>query len=307
MKDRELLTKLNNLNQVKPSDDWKERNRSVLISQVSATRATDRKYNIFKLSFQMITSVSQPVMVVLLLFIVTGAVGVNLRIGEGSAPGDSLYIAKKISEKTRASFTFNEKKKAKLGVEFAKNRALEIEKVMADSDSGDKDEVEKLVNDLKSEIIVAKNRIEKFYSPSVLDNNTNSDIIESVNDSGSQLEVNEVEESITIHTANSEKDNAGIEVSGGSNNTGGVTAEDTGEDLNIQPLKESPPNLILAEVEDLIEKEDYATAIKRLDDAAALVDAINNEDVDKFVASSTENDLNKEGILVDDVSTSTIK
>jgi len=65
------------------------------------------------------------------LILVIGVGGVYE--SKNSKPGDSLYIAKIISEQAQLAMTFNDKDKARLGLEFATNRAKEITQVLEES------------------------------------------------------------------------------------------------------------------------------------------------------------------------------
>ena len=53
-------------------------------------------------------------------------------MAEKTKPGDSLYIAKIVSEKTQYALTFDDKSKAQLGLQFATNRVEEMNKVLAE-------------------------------------------------------------------------------------------------------------------------------------------------------------------------------
>lgn len=97
------------------------------------------------------------------------AVGIGgVYASKNSKPGDSLYIAKIISERTQLAMTFNEKDKAKLGLEFAANRAKEITQVLKDEGQSDasKEKLENLAKNFKKEISQAKGRLTAIKSAS---------------------------------------------------------------------------------------------------------------------------------------------
>jgi hypothetical protein len=73
-----------------------------------------------------------------------------------------LYIAKIISEKAQFAITFDEKDKAKLGVEFAANRAKEMIQVLKDSGQtaeGANNKLQTLSQNFKKEISQVKKRL----------------------------------------------------------------------------------------------------------------------------------------------------
>src|SRR3989339_293021 len=105
----------------------------------------------FAQKLSLLRYVSQPVMAVFLIAgVLLGGGFFSLNAAKDTKPGDSLYIAKIISEKTQFALTFNEKKKVKLGIEFAGNRAKEITQVL--SEEGDVEiRVEKLKDNFKKQ------------------------------------------------------------------------------------------------------------------------------------------------------------
>ncbi|MCK5416492.1 hypothetical protein KAI92_03635 [Candidatus Parcubacteria bacterium] len=274
MKDRELLTQLNKLSEITPSRNWKSDNRNILISQISGQSSDEKGYSFFKLSLQIITSLSQPAMVVVLLFVIIGAIGIKFNIGENTKPGDSLYIAKRISERTRSSLVFNEKEKMQLGIQFAKNRVEEIEKVLAGVDN-DKD-VDELVYDFNNEIAVARDRIGKFYTPS---NNVVGDEDDENNNENEDGDIIEDEEEVLVFSANSDKQDSGVSITDSKVvEEDVVEAPENTEEVQVSSTDEiqDSPHDILGQVEELIEQEDYEAALEKLDEASDAVENISN-------------------------------
>ncbi len=170
MTEKELLEKLNNLKNIKPDNEWKRNNRDILLSQISAGNYNNKEkvvertiwFNVFSYARNFI---SQPVAVVSLILCALFGSGVaSIYAARGAKPGDSLYIAKIISEKAQLAITFGEEKKAKLGLEFASNRAKEMSQVLIEEGNSEdkKEATEKLEEDFKKEIKVAKNRLKKM-------------------------------------------------------------------------------------------------------------------------------------------------
>lgn len=170
MENKELIKKLNNLKSIKPDQSWRKSYQDILLSQISAGAEADKSESSnLKIIWQLITpgktliDMAKPVWATSLASVLILVIGIGgVYASKNSKPGDSLYIAKIISEKTQLVMTFNEKDKAKLGLEFATNRAKEITRVLEESkepeDKKDK-KVEQLSQDFKKEINQVKNRL----------------------------------------------------------------------------------------------------------------------------------------------------
>jgi hypothetical protein len=168
MEDKELLKKLNNLKDITLDSTWKNNYRDILYSQISANQSVEVKSN-FRIIFeavdpgQILIKLAKPVWSISLagvLILIVGAASVYA--SKNSLPGDSLYIAKIISEKAQLMMAFNEKDKAKLGVEFATNRAKEMMQVLNDtgqSSEVNSDKLKTLSQNFKKEISQVKDRL----------------------------------------------------------------------------------------------------------------------------------------------------
>lgn len=170
MSELDILKQLSDLKNIKPDQAWKAAKREFLRKQIETAApgqtAAARPSGFFawlRWPVMALRSVSQPALAVTLiaLFMVSSGIA-SLKASRDTNPGDSLYIAKIISEKTQLALTFNEKEKARLGIEFAGNRANEYSRLLA-ADNGLNDErMEKLVNDFKKEIDTVKSRLERI-------------------------------------------------------------------------------------------------------------------------------------------------
>lgn len=169
MEDRELLQKLNNLKTIRPDDNFKKNYREVLYSQISAGVTENKSASNLKIIWdgimpgKVFLGMIKPVWVTSLVSVLILIIGVGgVYASKNSKPGDSLYIAKIISEKAQFAMAFNEKDKAKLGLEFAANRAKEITQVLGESkEPEDKkgETVKQLSQNFKKEISQVKNRL----------------------------------------------------------------------------------------------------------------------------------------------------
>ncbi len=212
-----------------------------MLNQINAGNEDLKKksliLDLFNLPINLIQNFSQPItatFLVVFLFLTGGFVG--LRASVDTRPGDSLYIAKIVGEKTQLALAFTDKKKAQLGIEFAVKRAAEIKQVIAEEDESifKDDKVERLVNDFKKEISAVKLRIEKISKQSVVD--------EFVEDESVELELVFTEES--EDPVVEEQDNESQVFSAGSNKT------ETGLQISASP--ESSESEVVAQTEEII-------------------------------------------------------
>jgi len=302
MKDKDLIKELNSLNSVKPDQSWKEANRDILFSQISNTQALDSTENFsFSLFFEKLThSIKHPVLsLALVVLLVTVGGFTNFNIFEDSRPGDSLYIAKKISEKTQQAFTFNQKKKAQLSVQFVENRVKELESILADEENQDRqDRVARLTNDIKEEIKHVKTRIEKISSDQEEDKDSAQDEMMDEEDPIFSANLGKGDDGISV----SEDDDLVVEENGinevveeniislefedsVSKNTDVSSSSE--EDIDIdnndsatsseELLETSNHDQLLNEVKELIEMDNFDKTIEKLDEMADNFSSENGE------------------------------
>lgn len=105
MKEKDIIQKLNILKEVKPDNNWKTQSREVLLSQISQAE-TVPEFSWFritgqKLILQMLRTTLQPAVAsFLFVILVLGGGFISVVASKNTMPGDSLYIAKIINEKT---------------------------------------------------------------------------------------------------------------------------------------------------------------------------------------------------------------
>ncbi len=285
-----------------PDLAWKESQRSIVLNQINAgSIELGRAYSfrdLFMIPLNTVQNFSQPILatfVVVFLFLTGGVF--SLRASQNAKPGDSLYVAKIVGEKTQLALTFSDKKKAQLGLIFAANRATEIKQVIAEDGEGvvKEDKVEKLVSDYKKEITAAKQRIGKITEATkgaMLSNpNTNQEV--DVNDVNRELngdgsDTGDAGEAPgQIFSAGSSKSNNGLVVSGGTATTNETDANNTGTspkanpaevkkssstEENLAPKKESPES-ILEQASKLLNADSFDEAFDKLDQVGTAIDS----------------------------------
>ena len=312
MTEKDLLKQLNTYKDIKADSTWKEENRAVLLNQITNSSSTPEAgfsfgkiANSFKVYSDIfyngiVKNLGQPVILTSMsVLTVLGGGIMSIHASRNTTPGDSLYIAKKISERTQLAFTFSEKKKAQLNISFAKNRATEIVQVMsAEKTNEQKQEiVEQLKGDFKNEISKVKTRINKI----------NKDIEEEAKNDTEEVLVEE-----NLFTANLGKGKDGISISEPKvDNTVKEQEESSQEESTTSPeileienasttvseeIKDASSDDILSEVNDLIESEDFDASLEKLDEVNTSFDKeVENGEVkgvmeenEEVTASTTE-------------------
>ena len=323
MEEKELLTQLRKLKNIKPDTIWKNNNREILLSQISNGKVNKsdnfNNINILKdmLPRQIMEALSQPVAVVFLIFFfVFGASILSLNASRGTVPGDSFYIAKIISEKARSTFAFSEKEKAKLSIEFASNRTKEITQVLAEFDQSKEEKeakVEKLAKNFKKEINVVKNRIAKIRKRS-------EEKIEAREEEPTET----LDEEIQMFSANLGKDEQGVQISETKQiidskdliseeadvSDVSTTSEDLATSTSLEEREElseiiDDPQKILEEAEKLFAEEDYNGTLNKLQEVNVIIDQLNANDENKgdvkgesdSKASTTDREIDEGDIL----------
>ena len=299
MPNRNLLKQLNNLKNIQAQDDFKKENRNILLNQVYSgdRESSEISFNWLeavtkKIPLDMFRSVPHSAFVgAFVLVLLFGASFFGMNVAENANPGDPLYIAKIAGEKTQLVFTFNEKKKVELGLEFAGNRAKELSSVLSEVKyEGDNEEtVSQLVDDFRKEINGVKTRIEKI-SKNTEPQEDNADIEDDI------LE----DENAGVFSANLGREENGIEVSDRNEEVAGEVeiidvhddsllerdviiseepeenASSTIEDeIEDEVLEQGDPEGIIDEAKELLEGDNYIEILSKMDEAE---DAISQVD-----------------------------
>ena len=317
MNDKQLLKEFKKISSLKPNQEWKAQNRELLLNQISSTVETS-KLNYFNFVLKSFSLMPQSAMVAVFIFVIILSGGIlGLQAAKNAIPGDSLYIAKIVREKTKFALTFNDKNKARLGLEFAGNRAKEINQVLANADvSENKDEkVEKLMIDFHKEMSATKTRLEKI-------NQNNKEIpVVSPDDNLEQEQDNVVETELAkndeedshVFSANLGKDENGLQIydineSKNINTDTATNSEDitfVNDDQNASTTESestegestetstASPEEILKQAGDSLEDDDIGATLILMEEAGQVVDQqVDEQGVDESgSATSTEVDL----------------
>lgn len=162
--EKDLLQKLNNLKEIKPSKDWKEKNRQVLVSQISAfQKAKEIKIQEeIPVKRGFFSIINQPAWAVFCIVLIIIGGGFSAQAAKNIKPGNSMYIARIMSEKAQVAMTFNKEKRVRLDMKFAQNRAREITEVLADPAfdyETDSEKAAKLAKNFRKDLNTIKEKI----------------------------------------------------------------------------------------------------------------------------------------------------
>lgn len=277
MSDKEILSQLNKLKDIKPDSKWREESKGVLMNQIYGFGSSEERVGFFMRIYQslpvrVLRTIPQPVLVVFVLMSMLGGGITSFKVARETKPGDSLYVAKIVSEKTQRAFTFDEKKKLKLEIEFAKNRAQEIDKILSDDDSDNDDQVKDMIASFNKDLGTIKTKIKEM-------NHDIDDVEVAVNDDEND---DLVEDDAMVFSANSGKDENRIETTEVDEiaTTTIATTTDMIEDDS------GDAHLVLTEAGELLDGDDYLATLRKLDKAEEIVTNIAlNKNVE---ATSTE-------------------
>jgi hypothetical protein len=280
MENKELLKQLSGLKSIVPDSDWKERNREILLSQISNSEVTVSAEakgfaNILILPQKLARVFSTPSWAVFFVcvLVLSGSV-FSVGAAHLSKPDSSLYIARIISEKARLAVTFNKEEKTKLSFKFASDHAKDITEILANTDLNDetaKNKTEKLTENFKQEIKVAKNKLKEMKVPE------------------GSIPANEGAEDANIFSANLGRDEKGVQIAEPENPNIEIAkrlvppvAKNTQEEkATTTPVKiesTSPSDnahKVLEEAEDLFNVKDYGGALNKLQEANNIMENVN--------------------------------
>ena len=317
--EKKIILQLHNLKKVAPRAEWKRKDRARLLMQIENRAAEEqtqapgkeqKNYSLFRLPSFRLSRISQPMLAVILIIafmLASSVAGINA--AQNSKPGDSLYIAKIISEKTQQVLTFTDKSKARLSLEFAGKRAQELSQVLAEPNGQSKEErVEKLVMNFKREIDNVKSRIVKI-SPDAT--KAKKVLKPEIKDPAAETD----EDGLPIFSAQVGRDENGIEIFEPLETTESMiigTATGGGEEIlepdaavttstdtayissstDIAPEPDSSavsdPQAILDQAELLFNSEDYSATLSKLAEADQAISQVDTGQVKGEAAADSD-------------------
>lgn len=173
MTEKDLIAKLNKLQEIKPDAAWLASNRELLLSQVSNSGAREiSPWQSFIINLSSLaTAAAKPVYALgAFVLILLGGSVFSHQIFSGAQPYDSMYIARIISEKAKLNTVIDTKERNILAVQFATEHAQDISAVLADpmfNKEENQDQVAKLNESFNREITTVKSHIDDIEEPAV--------------------------------------------------------------------------------------------------------------------------------------------
>ncbi len=205
MTEKELIKNLSDLKNLSADELWVKKNREVLSYQIFNGNEYKETVLGFLEKFSLLTKrLLQPTPIaalIALFFVMSGFWGI--RASRNATPGETLYIAKTISERAQLVATFNETAKAKLNLEFASERANEIKMVVDNEASVDQVRIKGLEDSFKKEVDSARQRLTKIESAKKVNNKTATNT--ATNEEVFSATADKVEDGISINESSSEK------------------------------------------------------------------------------------------------------
>ncbi len=248
MNDHFVSQQLKKLRQITPNADWVSQQRQVIMAQVyhgqQPVSLAFSRWSDLWLSFKY--AFSQPGVVVsaILATVLLGGGTTSYLVGRQAKPGDSLYIAKQLSERAQLlAVSFDRAEQNKLKLALASQRVSEMAAVDQQADQQQaaaiSREFKQTVSDVKDRLAQAENQA----ATAAL-----------VKASQPKATINKVDDTFSAATG---KDKTGrLEIS--------------------QPLTAAAtktPSQIIEEAEELFDKQDYSAAIDKLEAASQLMDS----------------------------------
>ena len=149
---------------IEPKADWKQSNRDLLVSQLSAqTRiaAGSERGNIFIPLVRSLQFAAKPIAAVFIIVLVgLGSYTASVSATKNSLPGDLFYPVKLTSERVQVNFAKNKEEKAKLEIAFASRRLQEVQEVKKDPTKKAED-LSVPIQKFKENVIQAKGHLEQ--------------------------------------------------------------------------------------------------------------------------------------------------
>jgi vacuolar-type H+-ATPase subunit H len=207
MTEKEIIKSLSALQSVNADANWVKKNREILSYQIfNGSEYADTQLGFFARLSLISKRVLQPTPIAALIALFFMASGVfGIRASRTAEPGEPLYVAKILSEKLQSTATFDEKGKALLNLEFASQRASELEKVAA-GNAGDP-RIQELSSSFKQEIDSARARFERIKTTATKQAAADAATKQKVSPKPTSQEAEEV------FSAGAGKDNKGIQIS----------------------------------------------------------------------------------------------
>jgi hypothetical protein len=294
MTEKDFISQLKTLKEIRPQSSWLKSNREILLAQVSNSGAETlspwQKLLIDVRSFSLILSKPVGVLAAMFMFLTGTAAFGHLALSQAK-PDDSLYIARIISEKAKLSTVFNTEAKERMEAQFAASHVEAITEALAKvnlEENVNEDKVARLNDSFNREINIVRTKMVVMSNRgSAQVNNISNEVVDT------QLEVL-VNDDDLLQVADNNKEEQGTqllinekietEIKASATNTPDITdkpaANQTEEEKNkkiaeaelasvIKDVKD--PKAMLEEVQVLFDAKDYQGALEKIREVKKMI------------------------------------
>lgn len=159
--EKEVISKIKNLKNIKPSKEWVDSNRNILLTQIKGQVVKkDLDSGIFLEFFKsvfgqkkFVFATAKYLLVLLMIFGVSLGGGIaSVGASRGSVPGDLLYPIKITIEKAQLTLSSKKEDKVKLELEFAGRRIEEVDKIIETPEREKEKKMEKALSNFKNNL-----------------------------------------------------------------------------------------------------------------------------------------------------------
>ena len=176
--------------EVKPRQAWLQNNRALLLSQIKNTVSSESKINLENVWNAMSLFMPRPVVfnivrpmaiLVVVAMVATSGWITSVDASYNSLPGDWLYPAKRVAEKTQvamATMVGSKTAVTQLHAEFAKRRADETKQILGGNDPSKQAKAQETVKDLKLEIASVNQNLDEIKNSATKD--VSADVVQGV-------------------------------------------------------------------------------------------------------------------------------
>lgn len=223
MNEKELLRNLSSLKSVAPSAEWIKKNREQLSFQIfNGQEPAKEELGWFANVGLYAHRLLQPAPIaalIALFFFVSG--GLGLRAAQKSTPNDPLYIAKRLGEQAQQAATFDTNKKAELNLRFAQNRAAEMAE-LEKAENGSPENSADVAQGFKNEIASVRQQLDRLTTEGTrqaaiaAQTQAKAKLNLAAKDKAAKKNADKApadEENSSLSTADSGKDNKGLDIS----------------------------------------------------------------------------------------------
>lgn len=216
---RDLIRQLKQLkrDEVSIREEWQTQSRAILLSQIKNTLPETSTANTLEkmwsglsifLPQTVVYNVVRPVALVMVVILVaTTAYSGTVKASYETLPGDWLYSAKRVTEKTQivvASIMGDKNSETKLHNEFAKRRANETKQILKIGNPEMVKQATANVADLKDELNSVNSKLEETKSDT---SKINADVVKDVKQNTEQIKnfLQEVKNNLSISSTTADK------------------------------------------------------------------------------------------------------